>query len=383
MNIHFRDTLYIKNLLYSKKNGFLIKNQDIVPIEKYFGKYLFCNEKNMKYTKCIKEPVLVINILHSCFSHALIDSLFSIYWVICDIRKKFPNFKEFVLFIREKEIKEYPKQNLPTIDNTNKTYKNIYKDLIELVTPHNLIFEHLIEDNEIILIENCFIYILNDSWQRSPWNCINYYPGRKISINNVKYSDDIIRKQLNIFTDYVKNRYDIIDIFSKTTNIIIINRKTSYRNINNILKKLDKLLKNKEQTCNNIKYNGVVYLENLTLKEQINIFQINNIIITPHGSGLIHSIWFNKKTIIEIFFESNNNKMYKRINNLIGNKIIQVGINEFMHGRTLKTSLRRILLYFLQMNWIFQNIVLKGVKKRSTRRLQLIIIFLSYIMNNY
>jgi capsular polysaccharide biosynthesis protein len=90
------------------------------------------------------------------------------------------------------------------------------------------------------------------------------------------------------------------------------------------------IIYDKCQTKKDYYFHGIVFLEGLTLSEQISIFQNNDIIISPHGANLIHSIWFENKTIIEIVFEERKNIMYKRICNLIGNEIIQIHRNNIL-----------------------------------------------------
>ena len=45
---------------------------------------------------------------------------------------------------------------------------NINKDIINLITPFPLLFEHSLTKNYVF--KNCFFYPENDRWQRTPWN---------------------------------------------------------------------------------------------------------------------------------------------------------------------------------------------------------------------
>ena len=47
-------------------------------------------------------------------------------------------------------------------------------------------------------------------------------------------------------------------------------------------------------------------------------------IISPHGSGLIHTIWANKLLLVEVVFNKEDNPLYKRIADITENEIIQI-----------------------------------------------------------
>jgi hypothetical protein len=57
-------------------------------------------------------------------------------------------------------------------------YKKNYQTLLDLIPHNKLIFEHLIEPNKVYLFKNYIHYILDDKWQRSVYNCVNYYFAR-------------------------------------------------------------------------------------------------------------------------------------------------------------------------------------------------------------
>ena len=293
-------------------------------INKFISNYSIKKFTNIKNKKIITiDNLLVIETLHSCFVHALIDSSFPIFWAINDIKNHEINLHNIQLFISRRKIDLFQKQNLPLINSNTKKYKGVYHDIISFIT-NNYIFEHLIEDKNAYFIKNCYFYILNDKWQRSPWNSINHYPTRNININNTIFSDMEIKNQIikfrNLVLDKTNNNCNI------GNGIILINRRENTRNINNLVLPLTNIL-NKFDS-----FKGIIYLEDLTFQEQVNIFINNNIIIGPHGAGMIHNIWSSNKFVIEITFKNKNqDKMYKRICDITDNHIIQINYDNIVN----------------------------------------------------
>ena len=315
------DILKLSNIYFN--NEFIISDPPN-NINKFISNYSINKFTNIKNKKIITiDNLLVIETLHSCFVHALIDNIFPIFWVINDIKNHEINLHNIQLLISRRKIDLFKKQNLPLIDSNTKKYKGVYNDIISIIT-NNYIFEHLIDDKNAYFINNCYFYILNDKNQRSPWNSINYYPGRNINMNNIIFSDTEIKNQIIKFRNFVLDKSN--NNCNKGKGIILINRRTSYRNINNLVLPLTNILNKFD------KFKGIIYLEDLTFQEQINIFINNNVIIGPHGAGMIHNIWSSNKFVIEITFKNKNqDKMYKRICDITDNHIIQISYDNIVN----------------------------------------------------
>lgn len=310
--------LKLSNVYYNKK--FIINNIQLQKkdINKFIDNYEIGNHDTLDKNITNIDNMFIIPTLHSCFCHALIDNIFPYFWAINDIENVDNNFGDFLFFIKKKEVHQFSEQNLPLIDSNKGKYKGTFHDIISLVN-NKYIFEHLTDSNTRYLIKNCYFYIGDDRWQRSPWNCIDNYPGRTITIQNVMFNDEVIKKQLNKFIEHVTVNFKTNSNNITKNGIVLLNRKSNIRNINNLLEPLLNILNKFEN------FNGVIYLENLTFKEQIQVFLNNTIIITPHGAGMIHNIWSSNKNVIEITFNNTGqNKMYKRICDITNNKIVQI-----------------------------------------------------------
>ena len=134
------------------------------------------------------------------------------------------------------------------------------------------------------------------------------------------FTDDEINYWLFKFAKHVKEYFNVEEKKTNGKNVVIIDRdkisRILPRNMKPLLNPLKEIIIN-----NNYQFNGVVYLEHLTLKDQIKIFVNNDIIIAPHGAGLIHSIWCSNKKIIEISFNKSYDHCYKRICRIENNHI--------------------------------------------------------------
>lgn len=79
---------------------------------------------------------------------------------------------------------------------------------------------------------------------------------------------------------------------------IVIGRKENRTFLPPTMTRLELALSEKE----GIEFGGVVYLEDLSLREQIRLFQRADIIISPHGSALSHLVWSKPGTrVLEVF----------------------------------------------------------------------------------
>jgi len=278
--ILFDDILYKKDVFYNSKTMTMVES---LP------------ELDMNI-EIIDEPVIMMDTLHSCFSHAIVDSCFPIFWVVDDLlSNKIISNNKIRIFIKKQNILNYPTQNLPLINNAGNNYNGTWKDIIELVTDKPIIFEHLIKHD--YLFKQVFIYPDNDNHQRSPWNCIDYYPVRKINRQDVRFKDEIIYNKLSKFRSHVLEKHLIANSNSSPefiNELIIIDRKQN-RKLDDILLRtlITEANKNTKWT-----FKGVVVLEDLNFVEQINLFNSTRIFIFRHGSSLINLLWCKPYSIV-------------------------------------------------------------------------------------
>ena len=338
--------LELKDVHYSDRH-FHIKEEDLnIRLGEYIDNYSSLTRRvRGQDVNTELENVFFIPAIHSCFCHALIDHIFSYFWAINDIRKYNPNFKNFTIFVVERNMGLHYSKNDKLIEGLGQPdpkYKGVYKDLISLLSPDQHIFEVGIYNEDHYIFKNCYFYKREDEYQRSPWNCLHYYPQLKIrnhrNLKNLLFSDKKIMGQLKKFTNSVTSMAPISNEKEKEgKRCVIINRKGSVRSLDDKIQKLIDLLTNHQEKSvsedgkrEKFIFGGVIYLEDLSFWQQINVFLSNDIIITPHGSGLIHTIWSEGKQMIEVVFNEEDNPIYKRIADITKNQIIQIPYDKLL-----------------------------------------------------
>lgn len=307
------EILKLENVLY-KNNTFhfssdidnKIINNFIIKYDKNFNQ----NIKNHTY-----QNVFVINNLHYCYSHMLIDKIFSYYWALKDI-----GTDKIKLIIRTNTRSNiHDKKCLQNIIN-NKFKHEPWNNMISLITSDELIFEN--NSSNSILIKNCYFYKIDDLWQRSIWNTIHVYPGRRINVS--LYNDNIIYQIMNNYINDIFKNNNINRITKlEKKKIIIIDRKDKRKwdnnKLNNIVDKIKKL---------NVEYNGIYVLDNMLLKEQIKLFSSNNIFIFRHGSCLTNLLWIPKNSLIfDIDINMDRHLITQRVCDCNNSKVIRLNYN--------------------------------------------------------
>ena len=266
---------------------------------------IFRLNDNDSYT-IINDNTIIVEFMHYCYSHAIMDFIFPIYWIIQDIKEQFKSelkSDKFNLFLKT-----------PLHPNNLKIYRNekligVFNELINLLEPQIVLFEFNIKNN--LILKNTFTI---DSfgewiskWQRGVWNSSHYYPQRLFDKKDVYYNDNIIYNQLSNFVKYTKNKLNIENYETKN-NLIIIERKSD-RNFNKSV--MDYILDSINEKIN---FNGIIILEDMNLKEQIELFSKNNIFIFRHGSCLINLLWIqNNSVVIDLDHLDNRKNIVGRI----------------------------------------------------------------------
>ena len=243
----------------------------------------------------IEEPVIIIHSLDACYSHALLDRCFPAFWVIQDlINNNIIKGNKVRIFILEKTILDVPEQSKPwlLINNIDRKYNGVWHDIISLITPYPVLFQHLLD--KAYLFKHCFKYPEHDYWQRTPWNCIDYYPGRNVQFKDIRFRDDIIYSKLSLFRQHIFEHVGLLEETQSNKNLIIIDRKTNRKfEDSKLVELIHEANTNKRWT-----FKGVFILENMIFKEQIELFNNTNIIIARHGSCLTNLLFLKNNSIV-------------------------------------------------------------------------------------
>lgn len=314
LEYELNDILYSSNIIYIPETKEFVYNNDSSIIQ------------NINNIVIIEEPVIIIHTLHSCYSHAILDTCFPCFIIIQELKKhNYIDSEDIRIMVRDKEIIEHPNFNLPLIDINESHYKGSYKDIASIITKHKIIFQHL--TNKPIYFKKLFVYPLFDYWQRSIWNCSQIYPGRDVSIENVRFSDEYLFGYLKKFIERIFEYSNVNLLEKQENNLIIIDRKFNRKFCPNILKNIEELAK---QT-NNFSYNGTFILEDISFSEQVNLFNKNRIFIFRHGSALTNLLWVKPNCIIiELTCKEHvtHTSVVNRICHLTNSKVITVPYEE-------------------------------------------------------
>jgi hypothetical protein len=275
----------------------------------------------------ITEPVIIIHTLHFCYAHALIDMCFSLYWLIEDlIQNKYIENQNVRIFILKIHTKIYNEKYKTFVNLEKNTYNGVWKNMIELITPYDIIFENTVKKS--IQFKKCFQYInckydcTYDNFQRSIWNCKQYYNNRNIDITKVRFSDELIYKKLLSFRKYILQKYNVESNNIPNKNVIIIDRKYNRKFDKYKLDLLVEYIHNKQ-----IQFNGVHILEDMNFYEQIKLFNSNNIFIFIHGSCLSNLLFAPYNSIVyelDIPSMNNNINVIKRLCKLTNSEHIRL-----------------------------------------------------------
>jgi len=319
MTIILDDIKYSENLIYN----FRIKK-----FQKASSNLSFNSNLNI-----VEEPVIIINTLHYCYSHALIDMCFSLYWLIEDLIKyKYIENQNIRIFILKIHTKIYNENYKELVNLEKNTYNGVWKDMIELITPHQILFENNIKKS--IQFKKCFQYMnckydfTYDNFQRSIWNCSQYYNNRNIDITKVRFTDELIYKKLLSFRNCIFNKYNVESNNISNKNVIIIDRKYNRKFDKYKLDLLVEYIHNKQ-----VQFNGVHILEDMSFSEQIKLFNSNNVFIFIHGSCLSNLLFAPFQSIVyelDIPNMNNNINVIKRICKLTNSEHIRLIYDNFI-----------------------------------------------------
>ena len=246
----------------------------------------------------IKEPTYSMNYFHFCFAHAYMDTIIPVLSILDEIDSDRLAAREFRFCIFQL-LEEDDTINQKWINIEAGTYKNQMKCFHEAASKYPLLLELKKPHRFQTLILGG-----NYEKQRCIHNHISVYPDRyayephatekqrQIWINKGR---DILGRWLGV-SEPVKN--------IKPKAVIIARRENrTFRPIT--ICKFELMLTDRED----IDFIGIVYLEEMGLKDQIKLFQNADLVVSTHGSGLCHLIWSKPGTKVMEVFASTDDRL--------------------------------------------------------------------------
>ena len=298
------DILYLNDISW---HGRFIVNAEPNIVNKYFETWDISDNHSCHLNNIIEDPVLVIDTLHSCYSHALIEEVVPFFSIIKAIHPE----KNWKLFIRKRYIELFPKHNIPIIDNNS--YRGVWKELTKSLSPYPPIFEHTLPIDSNLVFKHCYIYPCEGGRQRSIWSG-EYYPGRGLSNNIQGYSDSFLYSQLSTYREYVLSKYGTSSVHS-LPQLLLIERKNDRRFEPRKFAELHYRASLEEGWL----YDEPYILEDMDFAEQVNLFRNANIFIFRHGSCLTNLLWIpNGSIVFDLDTETNRKGIVERVCLLTG-----------------------------------------------------------------
>lgn len=299
----YQDLIYVENVIFD------ISLQKLIipgcyqgfPIDfKKSNPTLFKMDKNIhKYTsdlfptyEVINQPIILYDGIDQCYSHVIYDDTFPLYVAMHECNKYFFNseIQEYELMLVENKLE---KLNLEA-----KEYKQRFcNDFPKLIS--NKIRISVLQDKNLF-IKQCIIYPSDDKWQRSVWNNQTIYEERHVPLSEVRCSDEYLMSLIRKYRNMIMTKYDkdLHKQFDKI-NLILLDRLDDRHIYKNILDYfLASFSKLQEKYPDKFQFNGVKYLENMTLEEQITLFNSNNCFIFEHGSAEANLLFAPEKSHI-------------------------------------------------------------------------------------
>lgn len=292
-----KETLYVKNQLYAN-NLFIFPfiSLSLSPfIENHVENKRLYDEKmcDSIETEYLESPVFVVDTVNDCWSHGIVDSIIIWYWTY----QKFMQSQEIVFFIRRRLMDYFP-GNLTNIDPYDEyKYKPIYEQLLSVIPHSKILFEHKISDNKIFVFRHCYHHILDNNHRRSIWNTNDAFPGRGQTI--ITYSDKEIYDNVKSYVNAIRHSLHIYSCLDSKKHVIIIERKYSRFFDDKKLDVLEQAIIDNQKACKTpYEFDGIIVLEDMTLKEQLKLFSSTHVFFFRHGSCLTNLLWAPHKSLV-------------------------------------------------------------------------------------
>jgi hypothetical protein len=241
-------------------------------------------------------PVLMIPSFHVCYAHAVIDYTFLYHWLLSELRVRYPQFHRFIILFEKEEV-ALDHNVASVIDTVNKCFTiDTWNTLVGLLTETKPLFEHLLDRPYIC--RHLFFYKKNQiKYQRSPWNSIVAYSHhRPIPPDAVIFTDTLIYRKLDEFRRFIFSQMQLPIPGTPLRSLIIVERSTNRRFDTSLFQALVK-----ECMTTEWEFKGTYCLDQMSFRDQVELFSTTGAFIMRHGSAEINILWAPPRShLIEI-----------------------------------------------------------------------------------
>jgi hypothetical protein len=312
----------------------MFEDSDIVHGDIVHTRHVYYSPVHRTFTKSIESfehrkpiihidnPVFSIETLHFCYVH-MIEHIFRYYWILQDLLdSKELKTDNVTFFIRRNDLMAYATLNdyilaqyFSVIDVNKNCYRGAWNDLFKLINKNDLLFESFLIKDCVYFFKDLYV-LNNDEQQHSFWNskfsdpCRILSPGyldtyrhlfpfilqRGEESAHVRYLDDTIKEKLFSFRKKVLDTYlPVHDIpRGNKRKAILINRRDTRVFPESVLQDLTDYLK----LSNKLVFGGIVFLEDMTFQQQLELFNTYDVFFMVHGAGCANILWAKKDSIL-------------------------------------------------------------------------------------
>jgi Glycosyltransferase 61 len=300
----------LKEVLYDSSNRtFYCADEPLQPLEIGYKPMAFSTDipiVSADDVYLVERPTYITGYPHSCIGHAYMDATMPVLSVLHEYSPEILSARGFQLFVlkdtfnqrtTDADLIEFLQTwESKTVDFENGCYKGPYAHFHKCLSDSPILFEKnfAAAGAKRYIKFHTMIFGGNHEFQRAIHNCSSKYPERKLV---PVATDDQLRGWLSVAKEAF-GKY--LGVREKTPasapRILYIVRKGTREFINADLRKLCCLLDVEP-----------VFLEEHTMTEQVQMFIDADIVISAHGSGLLHSAWCSPGAlIIELFATTND-----------------------------------------------------------------------------
>ena len=292
-----KDLLYISNCIWN--SGFVLQPEYFVNninLE-FMKKYL--TWKTVNYSKpetFIDSPVLVVDTIHSCWAHAVVDCVLPWYLYYCKITEKHPDKNKGVTLFIRRRLFDMWKSNYQNLSQNETNFIGSYGQLLSVIPFKEIIFEHKLDS--CVQFRHTYHFLLDETFEKSLWNHPKIYGGQERNrIKDAFHQDQELYNNALSFVRLSREKYQIIQKYEKKKTVIIIERAYNRQFDTEILSRLSCLLyQNQQQYCYDFK--GIFYLENMSFPEQIKLLSETNVVFARHGAAIVNYLWLPKNSVV-------------------------------------------------------------------------------------
>ena len=249
----------------------------------------------------IEKPTYFMKYYHYCFAHAYMDFTIPLLSILHEVDAARLKNRDYMLFFAKDPLYGYEEDEnvnrqiqranddyfLKTVDFEGGKFKGEYAHFHSVLSKHPVFFEEtLCKEYDIVKFSTLVIHG-NIENQRNIHNHNSNYPDRWKG--EPVATDEQIRNWVEIAKSYFLDYFQLPleNPANQKKKMIVIARKANRSFLPITLNRIGFEYGDRED----IEFLGTVYLEEMKLRDQIQLFREVDIIVSTHGSGLSHLIW--------------------------------------------------------------------------------------------